>query len=437
MDDFSLILGEIGRSADRHEIAGRILVGLSGGADSVALLRGLCELRQERGFSVFAVYVNHGLREAAAEEESFCTDLCRRFSVPLVIKRVRVSQCGSPEAAAREARYQAFREVMGETQAETLALAHHRNDQAETLLLHLMYGAGSDGLSGMREYHAPVWRPLLHVSRDTLRGALTILSQEWREDESNGDTSLTRNAIRAELIPAMEKLFPQAVPALGRAAEILGTENDYLNDQTAAWLSAHTPRGDYRFLAVTDLQSLHPAMQRRALRAFGRSFGLSLLFQHTEALLALLQMPPGTRENLPDGWHALRTRDRLHFLPPQPIVPAVHPEDLQAEPFAGDPGNGLRLQAMPEGLWKSALLRTRQPGDRITPFGMQGSMKLKDYFISKGIDQPFRDGWPLLCLGQEVLWVIGVGASERLRYRPDADYQVFVIHYSGRLPDQL
>ena len=282
-----------------------------------------------------------------------------------------------------------------------------------------------------------MWRPLLHVSRDTLRGALTILSQEWREDESNGDTSLTRNAIRAELIPAMEKLFPQAVPALGRAAEILGTENDYLNDQTAAWLSAHTPRGDYRFLAVTDLQSLHPAMQRRALRAYGRSFGLSLLFQHTEALLALLQMPPGARENLPDGWHALRTRDRLHFLPPQPIVPAVHPEDLQAEPFAGDPGDGLRLQAIPEGLWKSALLRTRQPGDRITPFGMQGSMKLKDYFISKGIDQPFRDGWPLLCLGQEVLWVIGVGASERLRYRPDADDQVFVIHYSGRLPDQL
>ena len=85
----------------------------------------------------------------------------------------------------------------------------------------------------------------------------------------------------------------------------------------------------------------------------------------------------------------------------------------------------------------TAPLRTRRAGDYLIVNAQGGRKKLKDYFISKGIDQPFRDGWPLLCLGQEVLWVIGVGASERLRYRPDADYQVFVIHYSGRLPDQL
>ena len=105
-------------------------------------------------------------------------------------------------------------------------------------------------------------------------------------------------------------------------------------------------------------------------------------------------------------------------------------------PFAGNAGDGLRFQAMPEAVWQNAVLRTRQPGDRITPFGMQGTMKLKDYFVSRGVDQPFRDGWPLLCQGQEVLWAIGVGASERLRCQPSDAEKLCVVHYSGLLPDQ-
>ena len=436
MDDFSLILREMDESAQKHGIAGRILAGLSGGADSVALLRGLCALRQEHRFTVFAVYVNHGLRKAAAEEERFCADLCDRLGVPLLIKRVHVPPGGNLEAAARAVRYRAFREAMEESQATTLALAHHRNDQAETVLLHLMHGAGGEGLSGMKEYLAPVWRPLLRLSRDTLRGALAELSQDWREDESNQDMALTRNAIRAELIPAMEKLYPQAVPALCRAAEILGSESDYLNAQAGDWLRANAAHGAWHFLLLQPLSLLHVALQRRVLRSYAASLGLTLEYQHTEALLALLQMPPGSRENLPDDWHALRTRERLHFLPPRLDIPSPQSAALRVEPFDGNVGDGLLRQAIPESLWRNAVLRTRQAGDRITPFGMRGTMKLKDYFISKGVDQPFRDGWPLLCRGQDVLWVIGVGASERLRYQPSAD-QYFVIHYSGLLPNQL
>lgn len=437
MDEFSLILREIGSSAGRHGIDGRILVGLSGGADSVALLRGLCALRQERGFTLFAVYVNHGLRQAAAEEEIFCTELCRGLDVPLLIKRVRVSASGSLEAAAREARYQAFQEAMREAQADTLALAHHSNDQAETLLLHLMYGAGSDGLSGMREYKVPVWRPLLSLPRETLRAALRSLEQAWREDESNADTALTRNAIRAKLIPAMEKLYPQTVPALCRTAEILGTESDYLRGQAERWLSEYAAHGAWHFLLLSPLRALHPAMQRRVVRRYGEDLSLPLEFRHVEALLALLALPPGSRENLPEGWHALRARDRLHFLPPQAQRPELPQDALQAEPFTGKMGDGLLWQAVPTTLWKDAVLRTRQPGDRIIPFGMRGSMKLKDYFISKGVDQPFRNGWPLLCLGQEVLWVIGIGASERLRCQPADAEKTLMIHYTGQLPDQV
>ena len=437
MDEFSLILREIGNSARQHGVAGRILVGLSGGADSVALLRGLCALRQEMGFTLFAVYVNHGLRQAAEEEEVFCAELCRGLDVPLLIKRVQVSASGSREAAARDARYRAFHEAMEEVRTDILALAHHSNDQAETLLLHLMYGTGSDGLSGMREYHPPVWRPLLSLSRDTLRAALRTLGQDWREDESNRDTALTRNAIRAELLPIMERLFPQTVPALCRAAEILGSENDYLREQAERWLSENAACGAWHFLLLSPLRALHPAMQRRVVRGYAANLGMNLEFGHTEALLALLALPPGSRENLPDGWHALRTKERLHFLPPNAQIPAVQRDALHAKPFAGSQGDGLLRQTIPADLWKSATLRTRLPGDRITPFGMQGSMKLKDYLISKGVDQPFRDGWPLLCQGQEVLWVIGVGASELLRFRPSAAENTLMLHYAGRLPDQL
>lgn len=434
MDAFSLILRAVRESAERCRIRGNILAGLSGGADSVALLLSLNALKEEYSFGLSAVYVNHGLREAAAEEEAFCQALCGRLGVPCYVERVRVPDIGSPEAAAREARYEAFSRIMMASRSDFLALAHHANDQAETVLLHLMYGAGMDGLGGMRELRPPVWRPLLNVERGAIRDALRELGQPWREDESNRDTSLTRNAIRASVLPPMEAVFPRAVQSIGRTAEILREENDCLSGLSKDWLAARAATGEWPFLPTEALTSLHPALRRRVLRDYAATLGLSLEFQHVQALQTLLDGQPGGIDNLPEGWRALRTKTRLHFLSPTPAKHDLQPDALRVLPYAGDPGDGRRRQAVPERLLRTAILRTRRSGDRISPFGMNGSMKLKDYFIARGVDQPFRDGWPLLCAGGEVLWVIGVGASERLR--AEGGEPCRTLEYIGRLPDE-
>ena len=431
-----MIAAQVRESLTRCSVRGGVLIALSGGADSVALLRVLCALRGENGLRLAAAYVNHGLREAAREEEAFCADLCRSMQIPLLIRRVRVEDRGSPEAAARAARYDALRDAMAEADCATLALAHHQDDQAETLLLHLMYGAGAEGLAGMAEYAPPLWRPLLHVSRAEIRRALRELNQDWREDESNADETYTRNYLRARVLPVMRSAFPQAASAMSRAADILREENDYLNSQCAAWLDRFAAHGEWPFLLAEPLHEEHVAMRRRIFRAFAAEYGVSLEYAHTEALRHLPDQPPGAACNLTAGWTALRTEKRIHLIPPARPERAWSADALRTLGKTNETGNGMLRQAVPQALLKNAELRTRRPGDRITPFGMQGSMKLKDYLIARGIDRPFRDAWPLLCLDHDVLWVIGVGASERLRVRP-GDPEADMVLFTGELPDAL
>lgn len=437
MDAFSAVVGAVRQSFQRTRPAPSVLAGLSGGADSVALLAALRALQAECGLQVTAVHVNHHLRAAAAEDERFCRALCERWQVPLIVKQVSVPSKGSLEAAARAARYAAFGEAMIACGAQTLALAHHMDDQAETVLLHLLYGAGADGLGGMAEYRAPLWRPLLALRRAQILAALTDMGESWREDESNADTAFMRNYIRQRVVPAMEQAYPQAVPAICRASAIVREEGECLQRQAEAWLTRHAARDRWRFVLLEPLTDAHPALQRRILRTYAAQSGLSLSFEQTEALRALVDQPAGSTVNLPKGWHALRTEKRLHLAAPQPTK-RMHWDGnlLQKAPYTGDCGDGKTCQAVPESVLKAAELRTRQAGDWLRPFGMEGRVKLKDYLIARGVDRPLRDDWPLLCRGSEVLWVIGVGASSALRLPPQANGACYLT-FLGRLPDQI
>lgn len=434
MDAFALLVQAVRESLARTGAPKRILLGLSGGADSTALLRALCALR-EKGVILSAVHVNHGLRTAAAEDEAFCRALCDQQDVPLHVLRVEVSPHGSTEAAAREARYAAFYDAMQKTGAQTLALAHHMDDQAETVLLHLLYGAGAAGLSGMAEYRAPLWRPLLSLRRAEIQDALRQVGQPWREDESNGDIAFTRNLIRARILPVMEGAFPQAVPAISRAGEILQAENDYLDQQAAEFIAHHASLGRWPFVMAQPLAEQHIAIQRRILRACAVRLELTLDRRQTDELCTLCRRSPGAEMNLPRGWHALSTQTRLHFIPSERERYGWPASCLEVQEHTRTMGDGKRSQAVPADLWPSAVLRTRQPGDTIRPFGMKGHMKLKDFMNARGLDRPFRDDWPLLCIDQEVLWVIGVGASERLRINGSKPH--CLITFSGALPDQI
>lgn len=413
-----------------------VLAGLSGGADSVALLVSLCALRQENGIKLSAVHVNHGLRENASLDEAYCAEICTRLDVQLIVKRVSVSGESNIEAVAREARYAAFDEAMRETGADVLALAHHMDDQAETVIMHLLYGAGTAGLAGMRELRGEIWRPFLNVRRKSLRDFLIGQSISWREDESNEDVAFTRNRIRADVMPCLEGCYPEAVSAIARSAQILQSEDAYLDALADTWLSQHASSGAYPFLLTESLINQHPAMQRRILRKYADRLDISLDYLQTERLRTLLVKDAGETENLSGGWQALRTRKRLHFLHPELQLKRENPSAaLKTGEMDGLPQDAV-TQPIPDNQLYDLQLRTRRTGDYIQPFGMSGTKSLKEYMIDHAVDRPFRDGWPLACRGSEVLWVIGIGASEKLRVSKDDTTAKFLI-YTGELPDQI
>ena len=418
-----------------HDAVGKpqsIVVGLSGGADSVALLLSLCELREKTSIEIYAVHVNHGLRDNAVLDEAFCAELCDRLNVPLTIVKVHIPGPANVEARAREARYDAFREVMHLRHADVLALGHHMDDQAETVVMHLLYGAGSAGIGGMHVLNNTVWRPFLQLRRSQLQQYVQEHGLCWREDESNADTVYTRNRVRAEVMPALEACAPEAVRSIARAAEIIASEDAYLSGVADEWITQHASRSMCPFLMVEPLADLHEALQRRILRRYAMLAGVQLDYQQTERLRSAIDAKPGEIVNLPQGRHALRTKRRLHF------VGGCSVKMLGTLSVGQRPESGRVMQShlLPQREMHDLELRTRRAGDVIQPFGMEGHKPLKEYMSDHGVDRPFRDSWPLVCRGKEVLWVIGVGASEKLRVNAE-DPDTHEMIYSGVLPDYM
>ena len=412
---------------------GRYLIGLSGGADSVALLTSvLADIRRNR-IRAEAVHVNHGLRGTESDrDERFCEELCRREGVGL--KCFPVDLDGrKDEDSARKARYAAFRREYADYRADGLILAHHADDQAETFLMRLMRGAGPEGLACMKAEETAgdirIFRPMLNLRREEIRDALRKDGIPWREDGSNGDTAYLRNRIRHRLIPEMEQISATAVEKICRAAETIGGDNLLLSSAARDLLGRIA---DGRRLDAEALASEPVPLRRRALRIWWQEEGLrldehALSAAQTAELDRMIDVSRG-KTNLPGGMHAVRD-GRYLFLTGDEEKPPLSAEVTGPETVfgcfiltetasEGNPGDGKRTQEVPEGFTRGCVIRTRQPGDRIRPFGSNGSRKLQDYLTDRKIPEPFRDRIPLLCREKEVLLVCGVGAGNIPRWRP-------------------
>ena len=328
-------------------LPGKLLVGLSGGADSVALVH----LLLDAGCDVAAVHVNHGLRGDASDgDEAFVRTLCEALNVPLMIFRADPPE-NPGEGWAREARYGFFRQAMAETGADALVLAHHRDDQAETLLLHLLRGAGLTGLTGMAADATldgvRILRPMLTYSRAQIRAYLTERGITWREDASNGDARYLRNALRLEVLPVLDRLAPGASARMAMTASLLQEDDAALNALAMDFLAEHPGLA----LPLEALRNQPIGLQKRVLRAWWtahapQSAERSLSAAQTESLLALLDAPASARCNLPQGWHGQRGWTHIHLVSPEeasgiPDMPAQACSLLAIEPFAGFAGERL------------------------------------------------------------------------------------------------
>lgn len=428
--------------ADRMPpVPDHVLLGLSGGADSMALCRILMCLR-ERGHVAFsAVHVNHGLRGVESDgDEQFVRDFCTRHDIPLTVTRL-VPPENPGENWAREARYAAFADALRVTGAQAVCLAHHREDQAETLMMHLMRGAGLTGLCGMRPESVtlgvPVVRPLLEISRAELRDALGAARQPWREDASNGTDVYLRNRVRRQLLPMMEGMLPGAEERIARTAALLQPEDALLTRMAQDALKG----AGETYLPLQLLQNapaeLHPRMMRLWLAE------CSLTGAQTAAMCTLADAPAGTTCNLPGGRQGYRGYRCIHVTggegeAPAPVAVtgegayAVGGITLLVSPGGEHHGDGRYVQELPASLLAGCEVRTRRAGDVIRPFGMAGTQSLQDYFVNRRVDAPFRDRIPLLCRGSEVLLVAGVGAGNVPRWEKSGD--MLRLTWNGYMP---
>lgn len=301
-----------------------IVVGLSGGADSVALTDALAALRQRRGFRLVAAHLDHGLRPESSEDAGFCQSLCDALQVPLragtaPVRARAAAEKGGLEQAARRERYSFLRRVKDDDGAVAIAVAHTEDDQAETLLLRLLRGAGARGLAGMRPRSGDLVRPLLAVSRARVLEHLRARGLGWREDATNADTRHLRNRVRHELIPYLEQRFnPRVRETLARTAALLADEAQHVEAEAGALL-APAARSDGAALVLerAPLAAAPPAVARAALReALEKQGGLAGIGRgHVEGLLRLVRAasPSGRRLVLPGGREARFTHRQLRI----------------------------------------------------------------------------------------------------------------------------
>jgi tRNA(Ile)-lysidine synthase len=415
-------------AAGRPRAGQAVVAGLSGGADSVALLDVLHALAPRRGFRVVAAHLDHGLRTGSGADAAFCRDLCASLGVALEVGLADVTgrarrDGGGTEEAARLERYAFLREVAAEHGAAAIAVAHTLDDQAETFLLRLLRGAGSAGLGAMRPVNGDILRPMLEATRQDVLAHLQARGLPHREDESNADPAFLRNRTRHELLPYLEQRFnPKVRQALARAASVLSEEAGMLAEEGGCLLGAISERdGDDIVVDRASLGSVTRAVARAAVRsALERTGGLrGVGLDHVDRVLALAEerRRSGKRVPLPGGREAVVEFGRIRIGPRRPpaepfsielMVPgtAEIPGGLSIEALAdGGPAesNGpTAVVAAPDG---PLTVRTRRPGDRVRAKGRD--MSLKKFLTERQVPAAERAGLPLLASGHRVLWVPG------------------------------
>jgi len=440
----------------------RVLVALSGGGDSVALLHIVRELHEQGDLTVAgAAHLHHGLRgEAADQDQNFCADLAARFDLPFVTTRVDVAVLAhderrSVEDAARRARY-AFLESAGDRlSADLIATGHTQDDQAETFLLRLLRGAGTRGLGGIRPRAGRVVRPLLDVGRGELRRYLDDRSEAFREDASNDDVAILRNRVRHELLPFLQSRFSPAITdVLARESALAQQDEDFLRHlaiETASGivLSDSERSDDSLQLDAEALMSLPPALASRVAHDVLSRLAAPrpITFDHVRRLLDLAGGAPGRGPISLPGQHAERVGRLVVLKPgreiertaqnsfafplsiPGEVVSAAHGWAIRAELLGSDPSlgsdpripaplvaRGPEVAVAAQTLTLPLRVRNRQPGDRFRPLGAPGVRKLQDFFVDRKVPRAERDRLPLVVDGQNrIVWVAGQSVAEGFR----------------------
>ena len=400
-----------------------VLCAVSGGRDSMALLHLLLDMAEKGGFRVAAAHFNHRLRPTADRDEAFVRDWCRARDVPLVCgigdARAFARQAGtSLEDAARTLRYQFLESTADRLGAERIATAHHREDNAETVLLHLLRGSGLQGLGGIPPVRGRIVRPLLEMGREDINSYIQMNSIPFVEDETNRDTAFTRNRLRLEVLPLLEEISPGCGERIAGMAALLREEDCHLRREAEALLPESG--GGEQVLPAPLLGRQDPAMGRRLVRTMGRRLGVELSRSQVEAVLALSS---GGYLDLPGGLCAVRQPHRLILrkrtvLPP-PLVLQMGAQDWGPWRVVVRPGGPAAENDRTVVLKTCSGTLTIAAWDGRGRLAVEnGSRTIKRLFADRGIPVECRGEHPALYLNGVPAAVFGVATDWEHRPRP-------------------
>jgi len=448
-----MLVAEVQACIEAHSMLSpraKVIVAVSGGADSISLLFALAQLRSVYDFTLIVAHVNHQLRGDEAERDAlFVEQQAARLELPFYQTRVDVTALQrrlrtSLQHAARQGRYQFFHALCQTLGATRVALGHTADDQAETFLMRLLHGGGPAGLAGIPAVRLPFIRPLIAVSRHTIHAYLQAENLAWVEDHSNTHPVYLRNRVRLDLLPKLQQYNPQIVRRLNELADMLRAESQMLESQVDEWLVRTLAwQGSNRAAIQCGRFGTAPiAIQRRLLRrviAALSNLSTSVSFRHVEGLRQFIIAESYRRHGvLPGDLHAERHRDTVLLWNarrvserPSSFTLAVPGEvdildldirliaDIVDKPhsFAGMSPQWALLDF--ERITCPLQVRFRQPGDKFYPLGAPGSKKLQDFFIDSRIPRAERSSIPLVVSNREIVWVVGYRIAEPFKLRPE------------------
>ncbi|GAW92227.1 tRNA lysidine(34) synthetase TilS [Calderihabitans maritimus] len=429
-----------------------IVVGVSGGPDSMALLHVLLLLQREYRLKLYAAHLNHMFRgEEAKEDARFVETIGKKWGVPVWVEEYDVpslvaSSGMSAQEAARQVRYEFLYNVAARVNARIIAVGHHADDQAETVLMNLLRGGGLEGLSGMSPKRGKIIRPLFEVSRREIEQYCQEHNIPFRQDPSNKKTIYLRNKIRLQLIPLLKEFNPQITQALFRMADVLREENDLIDQAVDEIWSRVVEKesSEEVIFSLAEFSKLHRALKRRIVRkAYDRLTGTKtgLAYDHVESVLKLAERGHvGEKLKLPGTVWVERSYRvfSLTFFMAQKTIPFFH-YVLRIPGITTIEELGLRIEAQIVEVPKKfptdktiAFLdydkmslplyaRQRKPGDRFQPLGLNGSKKLKDFFIDLKVPVVERNRIPIICdCRDRIVWVAGFRIAEPYKITPQS-----------------
>ncbi|WHE07465.1 tRNA lysidine(34) synthetase TilS [Thermoanaerobacterium thermosaccharolyticum] len=445
----------------------KIVIGVSGGPDSICLLNLLLEMKEKYELKLYAVHVNHMLRGADADSDAlFVENVCKGTDIPFFLFKEDVRKYAkkkglSEEAAGREIRYNAFNEVLKKIGGSKIAIAHNKNDVAETIFLNILRGTGTAGLVGIKPVNGCIIRPLIRTTRDEILDYLTSKNLGYVIDATNKEDVYRRNRIRLKLIPFIEKNFGiDIVENLYRTSQIVLDDEDYLNEECEKiFKKISIFNKESVMLDICEIKKLHDSLKKRLIRMAYRTIRgdiNELTYQHVEDVLNLMDKQTSSKIDLPFEIEVIKSYNNLIFRKRAFYEKRNFKEVKLNIPGITDGGclgiykaeiiDRKSIEKLNLGKYHKLFdmdlldgditVRYRRIGDYISPLNMKGTKMLKEYFIDEKIPREMRDKIPLLTIGSSVLWIVGYRMSDKYKVNEDTK-KILSIQYIKQNKEEI